>query len=99
VTAKYSSATVRSAIRAQFARDVHVGQTLHGQITKLVPFGAFARVADGIEGLIHLSELCATPIQTPDQAVQIGDEVTAVVTDIDLPRRRIVLSRRRSGPH
>ncbi|MEU6721314.1 S1 RNA-binding domain-containing protein [Nonomuraea sp. NPDC046802] len=79
----------------QFARDVHVGQILHGPVTKLVPFGAFVRVADGIEGLIHLSELSTAPIETPDQVVQEGEEVTVIVTDIDLPRRRLALSRRR----
>lgn len=79
----------------QFARDTHVGQILHGKVTKLVPFGAFVRVADGIEGLIHLSELSTAPIETPDQAVQESDEVTVIVTDIDLPRRRLALSRRR----
>jgi ribosomal protein S1 len=76
----------------QFAREVQAEQILHGQVTKLVPFGAFARVADGIEGLIHLSELSTTPIQTPDQAVQIGDEVAVIVTVIDLQRRRLSLS-------
>lgn len=79
----------------QFARDIRVGQTLHGPVTKLVPFGAFVRVADGIEGLIHLSELFIEPIETPDQVVQEGEEVTVIVTDIDLPLRRLALSRRR----
>ncbi|GLY74647.1 S1 RNA-binding domain-containing protein [Actinoallomurus iriomotensis] len=80
----------------QFARDVHVGQILHGPVIKLVPFGVFVRVADGVEGLVHLSELAASPIETPDQAVQIGDEVTVVITDIDAPRRRLSLSRRQA---
>ncbi|MEU4217322.1 S1 RNA-binding domain-containing protein [Actinoplanes sp. NPDC026623] len=78
-----------------FARTCHVGQILHGSVTKLVPFGAFVRVKDGIEGLIHLSELSTRPIETPDQAVQIGDEVTVTITEIDLLRRRLALSCRR----
>jgi small subunit ribosomal protein S1 len=77
-----------------FARTFQVGQILHGPVTKLVPFGAFVRVADGIEGLIHLSELSTTPIETPDQAVQIGEEVIVTITDIDTYRRRLALSRR-----
>ncbi|TYK43157.1 S1 RNA-binding domain-containing protein [Actinomadura decatromicini] len=77
----------------QFASDVQVGQILHGSITKLVPFGAFAHVGDGIEGLIHLSQLSSSPIETPDQAVQVGDKITVTVTEIDLPRRRLTLSR------
>jgi small subunit ribosomal protein S1 len=78
----------------QFARTHQVGQVLPGSITKLVPIGAFVRVADGVEGLIHLSELSPTPIETPEEAVQVGDEVTVAITEIDLPRRRLVLSRR-----
>ncbi|SHN38714.1 S1 RNA-binding domain-containing protein [Cryptosporangium aurantiacum] len=81
----------------QFARDTHVGQALHGTVTRLLPFGAVVRVAEGIEGLIHLSELPAAPLESPDQAVREGDEVAAIVTDIDLVRRRLALSRRRSG--
>ncbi|MFC4048424.1 S1 RNA-binding domain-containing protein [Actinomadura syzygii] len=77
----------------QFALDVQVGQILHGSITKLVPFGAFVQVEDGIEGLIHLNQLSPSPIETPDQAVQMGEEITVTVTDIDLPRRRLTLSR------
>lgn len=77
-----------------FARDAHVGQILHGPVTKLVPFGAFVRVADGVEGLVHLSELATLPIETPEQAVQVGDEVTVVITDIDPLRRRLALSHR-----
>jgi small subunit ribosomal protein S1 len=49
----------------QFARDIHVGQILHGPVTKLVPIGAFVRVADGVEGLIHLSELSTAPLRHP----------------------------------
>jgi small subunit ribosomal protein S1 len=77
-----------------FARDVHVGQILHGPVTELVPFGAFVRVADGVEGLVHLSELATLPVETPEQAVQVGDEVTVVITDIDPLRHRLALSRR-----
>lgn len=78
----------------EFARTSQVGQILHGSVTKLVPFGAFVRVKDGIEGLIHLSELSTTPVETPDQAVQIGDEVIVTITEIDPSRRRLALSHR-----
>jgi ribosomal protein S1 len=78
-----------------FARTTRVGQVRHGSVTKLVPFGAFVRVTDGIEGLVPLNELSATPVQTPDQAVQVGDEVVVTITEIDPVRRRLVLSRRR----
>ncbi|BCY11723.1 S1 RNA-binding domain-containing protein [Actinoplanes sp. L3-i22] len=76
-----------------FARTVRVGQILRGPVTKLVPFGAFVRVTDAVEGLIHLSKLSPTPIETPDQAVRVGDEVTVEITEIDTIRRRLSLSR------
>ncbi|WP_331720600.1 S1 RNA-binding domain-containing protein (plasmid) [Streptomyces sp. NBC_00161] len=80
------------------ADSISVGQTLHGQVTKLVPFGAFVQVADGIEGLVHLQELAATPVETPEEAVQVGDEVSVVVIEVDRPRRRLSLSRRQVSP-
>jgi ribosomal protein S1 len=81
-----------------FAAADAVGQKLHGQVTKLVPFGAFVQVADGVEGLVHLRELTWTPVEAPSDVVQVGDEVTVVVTEIDRERRRLTLSRRQAHP-
>ncbi|MER6345104.1 S1 RNA-binding domain-containing protein [Streptomyces sp. NPDC001595] len=75
-----------------------VGQELHGRVTKLVPFGVFVEIADGIEGLVPLRELTSTPVERPSDVVQSGDEVTVVVTVIDRERRRLVLSRLQSTP-
>lgn len=80
-----------------FARTTQVGQVLHGSVTELVPFGAFVRVADGIQGLIHLRDLADPPVQTPEEAVQVGDEFPVVITEIDPARRRVALSPRRAG--
>lgn len=80
-----------------FADRTTVGQKLHGRVTKLVPFGAFVRVTDGIEGLVHLRELASTPVESPSDAVQAGDEVAVVVTEIDRERRRLSLSRRQGS--
>ncbi|MGQ4361728.1 S1 RNA-binding domain-containing protein [Streptomyces sp. SAS_272] len=77
-----------------FAAAIAVGQKLRGRVTKLVPFGFFVRVADGVEGLVHLRERTWTSVQTPSDAVQIGEEVTVVVTEIDREQRRLALSRR-----
>ena len=63
-----------------------------GQVTKLVPFGAFVRVEDGIEGLVHISELAQRHVEVPEQVAKVGDEVFVKVIDIDLERRRISLS-------
>ncbi|WP_146794836.1 30S ribosomal protein S1 [Agrococcus baldri] len=75
-----------------FARTHAIGQVAPGKVTKLVTFGAFVRVADGIEGLVHISELSSQHVETADQVVAVGDEVFVKIIDIDLERRRISLS-------
>ncbi len=76
----------------QFARTHAMGQVVPGRVTKLVPFGAFVRVEDGIEGLIHISELAERHVEMPEQVVTVDDEIFVKVIDIDLERRRISLS-------
>jgi small subunit ribosomal protein S1 len=75
-----------------FARTHQINQVVPGKVTKLVPFGAFVRVDEGIEGLVHISELAERHIEMPEQIVQVGDELYVKVIDIDLERRRISLS-------
>src|SRR6476661_1030971 len=75
-----------------FARTHAIGQVVPGKVTKLVPFGAFVRVEDGIEGLVHISELAERHVELPEQVVNVGDEIFVKVIDIDLERRRISLS-------
>ena len=75
-----------------FARTHQLGQVTPGRVTKLVPFGAFVRVEEGIEGLVHISELAERHVEIPEQIVQVGDEIFVKVIDIDLERRRISLS-------
>src|SRR5579884_1152041 len=75
-----------------FARTHQIGQVVPGKVTKLVPFGAFVRVQDGIEGLVHISELAERHVEIPEQVVNVGDELMVKVIDIDLERRRISLS-------
>ena len=77
---------------AVFARTHAIGQYAPGKVTKLVPFGAFVRVADGIEGLVHISELSAKHIELAEQVVSVNQDVFVKVIDIDLDRRRISLS-------
>jgi small subunit ribosomal protein S1 len=76
----------------QFARTHQIGQIVPGKVTKLVPFGAFVRVDDGIEGLVHISELAERHVEIPEQVVQVGNDAMVKVIDIDLERRRISLS-------
>ena len=75
-----------------FARTHAIGQVVPGKVTKLVPFGAFVRVEDGIEGLVHISELANRHVENPETVVKPGEEVFVKVIDVDLDRRRISLS-------
>ncbi|KAA9395003.1 30S ribosomal protein S1 [Kocuria coralli] len=75
-----------------FARTHALGQVVPGKVTKLVPFGAFVRVEDGIEGLVHISELAQRHVDLADQVVSVGEDLFVKVIDIDLDRRRISLS-------
>ncbi|MBV7363647.1 30S ribosomal protein S1 [Actinomycetaceae bacterium TAE3-ERU4] len=75
-----------------FARTHAIGQVVPGKVTKLVPFGAFVHVEDGIEGLVHISELAQRHVEVPEQVVKVGSPVFVKVIDIDLERRRISLS-------
>ena len=73
---------------------VNVGEQIQGRVTKLVSFGAFVEVAEGVEGLIHISELAEHHVETPDEIVRSGDEVDARIIDVDARRRRLSLSLR-----
>jgi small subunit ribosomal protein S1 len=76
----------------EFANTHEVGQLVYGRITKLVPFGAFVQVGDGIEGLVHISEMAAHHVDTPEQVVTPGEELWVKIIEIDTQRRRISLS-------
>jgi small subunit ribosomal protein S1 len=71
-----------------------VGQLVKGIVTKIAPFGAFARIEDGVEGLIHLSELL--PGQDPKTALHEGQELTLRILRIESERRRLGLSVRQA---
>jgi small subunit ribosomal protein S1 len=75
----------------------HVGQVVPATITKLAKFGAFAKVEDGLEGLIHLSELTELAVQDPDQVVKEGQNVDVKIIHINTERRRLGLSVRQAG--
>ncbi len=65
---------------------------MYGRVTKLVPFGAFVQVGEGIEGLVHISEMAIHHVEAPEQVVTPGEELWVKIIDIDLDRRRISLS-------
>jgi small subunit ribosomal protein S1 len=76
----------------EFASTHRVGELVYGRVTKLVPFGAFVQVGDGIEGLVHISEMSAHHVDLPEQVVTPGEELWVKIIDLDLGRRRISLS-------
>jgi len=72
----------------------HLGEIVEGTITQLASFGAFARIEDGIEGLIHVSEMGDGRAQHPREVVQEGDTIHARIIRIDPARKRMGLSMR-----
>lgn len=81
---------------SQVASAYEVGQLVRGAVTQLANFGAFARIVDGIEGLIHVSELTDARITHPKQVVHEGEELLLRIIRIDPERRRMGLSLRRA---
>ncbi len=69
-----------------------VGAIVEGTVTKLVTFGAFVDLGEGIEGLVHISEMAKQHVDQPSQVCAVGDPVQVKVMEIDLDRRRISLS-------
>ncbi|MFC7308099.1 S1 RNA-binding domain-containing protein [Streptomyces monticola] len=80
-----------------FAENTTVGQTLLGQVTKLLPVGAFVQVTKDVDGLVHLQELAWTAVAAPEEVVQVGERIMVVITEIDPERRRLSLSRRQAS--
>lgn len=69
-----------------------VGAIVEGVVTKLVSFGAFVDLGEGVEGLVHISEMARQHVDQPSQVCNVGDKVQVKVMEIDLDRRRISLS-------
>ena len=70
-----------------------LGIKVHGRVVSLTDYGAFVELEEGVEGLIHVSEMSWTKkVRNPSKMLSIGGEVDAVVTDVNVPNRRISLS-------
>lgn len=76
----------------EFADSHQVGELVYGRVTKLIQFGSFVQVGEGIEGLVHISEMSAHHVELPEQVVTPGEELWVKIIDLDLERRRISLS-------
>ncbi len=78
----------------QLVKNFPIGSIIEGTVTKLVPFGVFVELGDGVEGLVHISEMAKGHVETPDQVASVGQKVHVKVMDVDEERRRISLSMR-----
>jgi small subunit ribosomal protein S1 len=74
-----------------------VGQVVNATITKITSFGAFAKIGDSIEGLVHISELADYRVNHPKEIVHEGDQVRVRIIRLDPQRRRIALSLRQAA--
>jgi len=75
-----------------YVRDHPKGRIVPGKVTRIATFGAFVEVADGIEGLAHISQLSPVPINTVKDVVRMGAELSVRIHEIDYERHRIGLS-------
>ncbi len=78
---------------------IEVGSDVDGTVTRLVDFGAFVTVKDGIEGLVHISEISERRLLHPREVVNEGDVISVRVLEVDVNRRRISLSRRQASDY
>ncbi|MDR2933443.1 MAG: bifunctional 4-hydroxy-3-methylbut-2-enyl diphosphate reductase/30S ribosomal protein S1 [Oscillospiraceae bacterium] len=74
------------------AREYKTGDTVEVKVVSMTPFGAFARVIPGVDGLIHISQISLERINKPADVLEIGQDVTVKITDIDFEKKRVSLS-------
>ena len=70
-----------------------------GDVTKVVPFGAFVTIGKGVEGLVHVSEISSEKVDSPELALAIGQKVKIKITELDIPKRRVNLSIKQADPN
>ncbi|MBI3091304.1 MAG: 30S ribosomal protein S1 [Candidatus Tectomicrobia bacterium] len=76
----------------QVASHYVVGQTVDGEVAKITKFGAFVTLRDGIEGLVHVSEMSRTKVANPEDVLAVGDRVKAKIIKLDAENKKIALS-------
>ncbi|MDP8959982.1 MAG: 30S ribosomal protein S1 [Actinomycetota bacterium] len=82
----------------RFSRQHDVGDVVEGSVTKTVPFGAFVAVGDGVEGLVHVSEIAVRHVDSPELELSVGQKTRVKVTEVDDERRRLSLSIKQATP-
>src|SRR5207253_6993520 len=71
------------------------GKLAKGKVTKLTNFGVFVELEQGLEGLLHISELADQKVESPEEVVKVGDEIEVKILRVDPADRKIGLSRKR----
>ena len=71
------------------------GQIITGKVTKITNFGVFVGLQDGLEGLLHISELADHKVENPEEVVKVGDDIEVKILRVDIDERKIGLSRKR----
>jgi small subunit ribosomal protein S1 len=71
------------------------GQVVRGTVTKITNFGVFVGLEDGLEGLLHISELADHKVENPEEVVKVGDQIDVKILRVDTEERKIGLSRKR----
>ena len=74
------------------AKNYSVGMDIEGTIIKITGFGAFAEFGDGLEGLIHITQLDSKNVSQPDKAVEVGQKIQAKIIKVDVSNKKIALS-------
>ena len=74
------------------ANELHVGDIIEVEVAKFLPFGAIVKISDRVEGLVHISEIAQERINKPEDVLELGQVVNAVVIKIDLDSKKIGLS-------
>jgi small subunit ribosomal protein S1 len=75
------------------------GDVVEGEVTKVVPFGAFITIGKGVEGLVHVSEIAAEKVDSPEMALALGQRVSVKITELDVEKRRVSLSIKQADPN
>ncbi|OON91311.1 MAG: 30S ribosomal protein S1 [Epulopiscium sp. Nele67-Bin002] len=74
------------------AVNIEEGSVVDGTVTKFMPFGAFVKIADGVEGLVHISQICKKRITKPEEVLELNQPIKAKVTKMDREAKKISLS-------
>ncbi|MBN1149031.1 MAG: S1 RNA-binding domain-containing protein, partial [Anaerolineales bacterium] len=89
----FSAAAAQEEQRRERFEELQKGQIITGRVVSIVDFGAFVDLG-GVDGLVHISQLDWKKIKHPSEVVKIGDEIEVKITNIDIERQRISLSRK-----